>query len=186
MRPSKFRLPDSTLATTRSRASMASEIGCGSGPELPMQVVHPYPTVLKPSLSRWGVSPASARYSVTTFEPGASDVFTHGLLESPLSTAFLASSPAATITDGFEVLVQLVMAAMTTEPFFTSGAGGALGANPTSVPPLPTAFFLGFTSDGSASSNDCLVLNRLTRSCGRLGPATLGSTDARSRSTTLV
>ena len=34
----------------------------------------------------------------------------------PRSTAFLASSPAPTITDGFEVLVQLVMAAIATEP----------------------------------------------------------------------
>jgi hypothetical protein len=41
MRPSKLRFPDRTLATTRSRASIASAIGCGSGPELPMQVVQP-------------------------------------------------------------------------------------------------------------------------------------------------
>jgi hypothetical protein len=42
---------------------------------------------------------------VTTFEPGASDVFTHGLRVRPRSTAFLASRPAPIITDGFEVLV---------------------------------------------------------------------------------
>ena len=53
---------------------------------------------------------------MTTCEPGASDVFTHGFTERPRSTAFFASKPAATITDGFDVLVQLVMAAMTTEP----------------------------------------------------------------------
>ncbi len=41
---------------------------------------------------------------------------THGLVVSPRSTAFLASRPAATMTDGFDVLVQLVIAAMTTEP----------------------------------------------------------------------
>ena len=34
----------------------------------------------------------------------------------PFSTAFFASSPAATMTDGFEVLVQLVMAAITMDP----------------------------------------------------------------------
>ena len=34
----------------------------------------------------------------------------------PRSTAFLASRPAPTITDGLEVLVQLVIAAIATEP----------------------------------------------------------------------
>ena len=53
---------------------------------------------------------------MTTFEPGARLVLTHGLVARPRSTAFLASRPAATITEGFEVLVQLVIAAMTTEP----------------------------------------------------------------------
>src|SRR5688500_11322127 len=57
---------------------------------------------------------------MTTFDPGASVVFTHGLVSSPRSTAFLASRPAASITDGFDVLVQLVMAAMTTSPWFSS------------------------------------------------------------------
>jgi len=54
---------------------------------------------------------------VTTLEPGARLALTQGLVLSPFSTAFLASRPAASITDGFEVLVQLVMAAMTTEPW---------------------------------------------------------------------
>src|SRR5581483_9146949 len=57
---------------------------------------------------------------MTTREPGASDVLTHGLLERPRSTAFLASSPAASITWGFDVLVQLVMAAMATWPWSRS------------------------------------------------------------------
>ena len=43
-------------------------------------------------------------------------VFTQGFRVRPRSTAFLASSPEPTITDGLEVLVQLVMAAMTTLP----------------------------------------------------------------------
>jgi len=40
----------------------------------------------------------------------------------------LASSPAATMTEGFEVLVQLVMAAITTEPLRTCCAGLACTA----------------------------------------------------------
>jgi len=55
---------------------------------------------------------------VTTFEPGASELFTQGLRFRPFSTAFFATSPAAIITLGLEVLVQEVMAAMTTAPFF--------------------------------------------------------------------
>src|SRR5882757_9201029 len=54
---------------------------------------------------------------MTTFDPGASVVLTHGLLESPFSTAFLASSAAPIITYGFEVFVHDVIAAMTTAPW---------------------------------------------------------------------
>ena len=57
---------------------------------------------------------------MTTFEPGASDVFTHGLRESPFSTAFFASSAAPIITVGLDVLVHEVMAATTTAPWSTS------------------------------------------------------------------
>src|SRR3954453_19416420 len=53
---------------------------------------------------------------MTTFEPGASDVLTQGLLCRPRSTAFFASRPAATITNGLDVLVQEGMAATTTAP----------------------------------------------------------------------
>ena len=53
------------------------------------------------------MSPARSRYSVTTFEPGASEVFTHGLAVRPFATALRASSPAPSMTDGFEVFVQL-------------------------------------------------------------------------------
>src|SRR5581483_7951833 len=59
---------------------------------------------------------------MTTFEPGASDVLTHGRVVRPRSTAFLANRPAASITEGFDVLVQLVMAAITTCPSSTSNA----------------------------------------------------------------
>jgi len=53
---------------------------------------------------------------MTTFDPGASVVFTHGLRSRPASTAFFASSAAPTMTEGFEVLVHEVIAAITTAP----------------------------------------------------------------------
>ncbi len=42
---------------------------------------------------------------------------THGLAVRPFSTAFLATRAAAIITDGFDVLVQLVMDAIATAPW---------------------------------------------------------------------
>ena len=56
---------------------------------------------------------------MTTLDPGASVVFTQGLRLRPRSTAFLASSAAPTMTDGLEVFVQEVIAAMTTAPWST-------------------------------------------------------------------
>src|SRR5205085_5756649 len=50
----------------------------------------------------------------------ASEVLTQGFRLSPFFTAFRASSPAPIITEGLEVLVQLVIAAMTTEPSASS------------------------------------------------------------------
>src|SRR3954468_3591537 len=103
MRPSKFRLPESTEDTTNPRSRTAAATGSGSGPLLPMHVVHPYPTRWKPSFSRYGISPAAIRESLTTFEPGARLVFTHGFAVKPRSTAFFASNPAPISTEGFEV-----------------------------------------------------------------------------------
>src|SRR4029450_5169021 len=57
---------------------------------------------------------------MTTLDPGAREVLTHGLEVRPRSTALRASSPAASMTDGLEGLVQLVMAAMTTCPWSRS------------------------------------------------------------------
>ena len=54
---------------------------------------------------------------MTTFDPGASDVLTHGLTVRPRCTALRANRPAPSITDGFEVFVQLVIAAITTWPW---------------------------------------------------------------------
>ena len=53
---------------------------------------------------------------MTTSEPGASEVFTHGWLDRPFASAFCASSAAPISTAGLEVLVHEVMAAMTTAP----------------------------------------------------------------------
>ncbi|MNZ91580.1 hypothetical protein D3C78_1105690 [compost metagenome] len=92
------------------------EIAGGSGPELPMQVVQPKPTRLKPIASRSFCRPDLSRYSATTCDPGASEVFTHGLDFSPLATALRARRPAAMRTEGLEVFVQEVMAAIATSP----------------------------------------------------------------------
>src|SRR5260370_5555169 len=116
MRPSKLRLPLSTDATTRFRASTSADTSSGSGPLLPMQVVQPYPTRLNPSFSRYGVNPALFRYSVTTFDPGARLVLTHGRLDTPRSTAFFASTPAPIIPLGLDGLQQLVLAPLSTAP----------------------------------------------------------------------
>src|SRR5215471_9879265 len=116
MRPSKLRLPDNTAAATRLLSLMVLEISGGSGPELPMQVVQPKPTRLNPSPSRSFCRPDFSRYSATTCDPGASDVLTHGFTVRPFLSALRASSPAPTITLGLDVLVQEVIAAMTTSP----------------------------------------------------------------------
>src|SRR5262245_1181340 len=167
-----------------------------------MQVVHPNPTSENPSLSRYGESPAASRYSVTTREPGASEVFTQGLVSRPASTAFFASSPAAIIPGGFEVVVKLVIAAITAEPWRTApwfswtgssdpGSTASSGCTATSgFPPSPRSRP---TSEGSGSgssrlrnapTNEVHTFPSGTRSCGRLGPATEGSTADRSSSTT--
>src|SRR5271165_5986587 len=145
--------------------------------------------------------PERVRYSVTTMEPGASEVFTHDGTFRPFSTAFFATSPAATSTYGFEVLVQLVMAAITTLPWLSalssttcSSATSCCESMPAGCPPSPsqrdTCFggtcWPGLSSVGNACSNDLAAADSGTRSCGRLGPAMLGSTVARSNSSTCV
>src|SRR5580704_17143816 len=100
---------------------------------------------------------------MTTREPGASEVFTQGLALRPRSTAFRARRPAATITWGFDVLVQLVMAAITTSPsrsWWCGDAAGSVGA------------VWGVRS--SATWNESLAVVSGTRSCGRAGPASEG------------
>ncbi len=51
--------------------------------------------------------------------PGAREVLTQGLTVRPFSTAFLATRPAAIITEGLEVLVHEVIEAMATAPCLT-------------------------------------------------------------------
>src|SRR5450759_5056529 len=92
---------------------MVFEISGANGPELPIQVVQPKPTRLKPSLSSDFWSPEAERYSATTWLPGASEVLTQGLTPIPFAMALRASRPAPISTFGFEVFVQDVMAAIT-------------------------------------------------------------------------
>jgi hypothetical protein len=100
---------------------------------------------------------------VTTFEPGASEDLTHGFRRMPRSTAFFASSPAPIITCGFEVFVQEVIAAMTTEPCCSSNsspfseAGTLWGRRATATAPSISTFAPVPTSivdGGSLAGND--------------------------------
>src|SRR5437588_12313376 len=141
---------------------------------------------------------------MTTFDPGASVVLTHGLRDSPRSTAFCASSAAATITDGLDVLVHDVIAAIATAPWSSttsvpSARATGVGCD---VRPLAPAAAEGTVADSlklgtseagndsssasscasctddvyapSASRNIGLALLSGTRSCGRFGPASEG------------
>ena len=67
-------------------------------------------------MSSAGCSPAVSSTDAVTWRPGTSEVFTHGLLRSPSATAFCATSPAAIMLAALAVLVQDVMAAITTAP----------------------------------------------------------------------
>src|SRR3989338_448837 len=121
---------------------------------------------------------------MTVFDPGARLVFTQGLTVRPFCTAFLASRPAATMTEGLEVLVHEVIAAMTTEPWPTLKESLPMLTG-TSVPRgagvLP---FLSFSlrNSGRPAVQEDLTLSKLMRSWGRLGPAKLGFILPRSNS----
>src|SRR5579875_2902802 len=116
---------------------------------------------------------------MTTLDPGARDVFTHGLDASPRSTAFLARMPAPTMTWGLEVLVHDVIAAMTTRPW--SRVKLSPPSRLTSTGLEPALADAGRTL-GSASWKPRRALSRRTRSWGRVGPARLGPTLPRSSS----
>src|SRR5437016_7616105 len=129
-------------------------------------------------------------------EPGASDVFTQAGTCNPRSTAFFASNPAAIITDGFEVFVQLVIAAITTEPSLTWSVRGRCATAAVSGVAVATivcaaslTFFGPSVSPGRGRPvvgfgpvNESQIIGKSTRSCGRFGPETDGRTDPRSTS----
>ncbi len=102
----------------------------------------------------------------------------------PASTAFFASRPAASSTPGLLVLVQLVIAAISTSPFLMS--------RPPSVLKILLSLSAGWLKPLSAIGLEKSSPNFLARcvismrSCGRFGPARLGDTVERSSLTTLV
>src|SRR3954469_18070238 len=102
---------------------------------------------------------------MTTFDPGASEVLTQGLRCSPRSTAFLASKPAPTITNGLDVLVHDVIAATTTAPWSRSNSSPSsdirAGFDARRPPPCDTGTPAGsswlpwlLTAGGSLAGND--------------------------------
>ena len=117
-------------------------------------------------------------------------VLTHGFEVRPFSTAFLARIPAAMSTDGFDVLVQLVMAAMTMLPLSTccaaASSSGVLGITPASWRCFFFGAFVRAWYASLAALYEVLTPGTLTRSCGRAGPARLGSTEPRSSVTVSV
>src|SRR5262245_40523491 len=130
------------------------------------------------------MTPAALKYSVTTCEPGARLVLTHGLTLRPRAAAFWASRPAAIITDGFDVLVQLVIAAMTTSPWW-SGKVPRSVVTSRLVPRVPGGVSAPSLTQPSIAAASAPALSptmpasdlrqtradwrKGTRSCGRLG-----------------
>ena len=93
------------------------------------------------------------------------------------------------MTLGFEVLVQLVIAAITTEPCSSCPTAGisataapADGRRRAPRKAAGAAFLAAACSVLSADWNPLLACFSDTRSCGRRGPARLGSTVPRSSS----
>src|SRR5882762_22971 len=106
---------------------------------------------------------------ITTLEPGARLVFTHGRDCRPRSTAFLARSPAASITAGLDVLVQLVIAAIATEPWPISNAllfseTATLVSGDAATATLPPVFLFDSRKLGSTFCQACLAFFKGTRS----------------------
>src|SRR5437868_2071237 len=149
------------------------EISSGSGPELPMQVVQPKPIRLKPTLSRSVCSPELERYSATTWLSGASDVLTQGFAFNPLAAALRANRPAPISTLGFDVLVQEVIAAITTSPW------RRLKSRPSTAYRLSASSGFLYSPD-SAVAKPAATAGSATRPSGRFGPAIDGTTSARS------
>src|SRR5207302_5064116 len=99
-------------------------------------------------------------------------------------------------TEGFEVFVQLVIAAITTDPSLTWSVRGlcatAAVAGVASATIVCAASFTGFGPSvwpgsvtpyvGFGPVNESQIIGRSTRSCGRFGPETDGCTEPRSTS----
>ena len=100
----------------RSRSMISCWIFGSKAPLIPLQVVQANPTIPKPSCSSSSSKLASLRYSSATLEPGAKEVFTHGLRSKPNLLALRAIKAAAITLRGLLVFVQLVIAAMITAP----------------------------------------------------------------------
>ncbi len=115
---------------------------------------------------------------MTTFDPGASDVFTHGLRLRPRSFALRATRPAPIITSGLDVFVQDVIAAITTSPSPRSKVCPSL---------ITVAVTPGIDPSGRRppSRSRChwtFIASSSMRSCGRVGPASDGTMVPRSSS----
>lgn len=105
----------------------------------------------------------------------------------PLSTAFLATKPAAIIESGFEVFVQDVIAANTTEPCLKA-CYYPLNLNFCSILTfyLATPNPLNPTLFGTHSVKSLFISDNGTLSCGLFGPDTHGSTFDKSNYRTSV
>src|SRR3569833_4174065 len=115
-----------------------------------------------------GNGPEFARYSATTWLPGASEVLTHGFAFKPFAAALRASKPAAISTLGVEVLVHEVIAAITTSPWPRSNLRPSTGKR---------AFSSGFLySFAIATEKPSATAGTATRPTGRFGPASEGTT----------
>jgi len=121
---------------------------------------------------------------VTTWSRGEAS-FTHRLSSAAPPPAFFATSPAATITYGLLVLVQLVMAAITTLPSVRVPSvvgSGPLAASASGSPfafASPPSSFLQLRQGGGERRSMSVSG---TRSWRALGPGRLGTTWARSSS----
>lgn len=173
-------------------------------PDFPMEVIQPYPVSLNRSFSKHSITPDSRKYWVTTLDPGERDVLIYGATCRPSLTAFLAKIPAPSITLGFDVLVDETMAAMTAEPcinvYFLPSSHVKLPLDsrvsldspkprkPTYESKWKVFWFLNtlmkLTLFIKQNAKSFLISFKLTRSCGRFGPDTEGTTVVRSSTTT--
>src|SRR5699024_6432797 len=114
---------------------------------------------------------------VTTFEPGAIEVFTHGFELSPRLRALRASRPAAIITEGFEVFVHEVIDAIATAALASSKLRPSAVVTSTDLPSSPGAAWVWM-----GLANWVFALESSMRSCGGFGPEIEGTTVERSSS----